>query len=174
MTLINIILLNVLWFSCVLGAANNMLWPGFVVLSGIILFNLYQQTLKKIDLKIVIFSIIAGVFIDGLLHALGMVSYEHKILNVAFLPPIWILILWVGFGATVRTGMQWLLSNPKIGAVFMLVGAPLSYFSAAKLGAAEIQMFWQAMSFIGVSWLLYFVLVINLLQNQKDRTDVAV
>lgn len=173
MTIVNIILLNVLWFACVLGAANNLLWPGFLALSVLLVINIYNRSLKRIDLKIVLFSLMAGLIIDGLLHAQGMIRYEHKILDSAFLPPIWILILWVGFGATVRTGMQWLLAQPKLGAVIMLIGAPLSYFSAEKLGAANITMFWQAMSFIGVSWLLYFGLVIYLIKDYKGHADAV-
>ncbi|MCX7553927.1 DUF2878 domain-containing protein [Marinicella sp. S1101] len=174
MTLINVILLNVLWFTCVLGAANDLLWPGFVVLLVLIGINIYKKSLNKIDVKIVLFSIIFGLVIDGILHARGMVNYELKILDAAFLPPIWIMILWVGFGATVRTGMQWLLNHPKIGAMFMLIGAPLSYVSAAKLGAAQIPVLWHAMSFIGISWLVYFVFIVWFTQQDKDSSDAIV
>lgn len=174
MTLTNVILLNVLWFTCVLGAANDLLWPGFVVLAGLIGINIYNKWLNKIDLKIVLFSIVFGMIVDGILHAKGIVNYELKIVDIAFLPPMWIMILWVGFGATVRTGMQWLLSHPKVGAMFMLIGAPLSYVSAAKLGAAQIPVLWHAMTFIGISWLVYFIIIVWFTKHHRESSDATV
>ncbi len=174
MTVLNIILLNMLWLSCVLGAANGMLWPGFFVLIMLLAINVYKKSLNKIDLKIVLISVVAGLIIDGLLHSQGIVNYEHKVLNLAYLPPVWIMLLWVGFGATVRTGMRWLLNHPKTGAIIMLVGAPLSYVSAAKLGAAQIPVLWLAMTFIGLSWLLYFSSIVYFIQQKERRSDVVV
>lgn len=173
MTVVNIFLLNALWFSCVLGAANDLLWPGVFVLLLILGINIHQKTWIKIDYTIILISIVAGLVIDGVLQALGIVNYAFNVFNLGFLPPLWIMMLWVGFGATVRTGMHWLLNKPKMGALVMLIGAPLSYLSATQLGATQIPVLWQAMTLIGFSWLAYFSLIVYLVKPVEQKLDVV-
>ncbi len=173
MVLINITLLNMLWFASILGAANQMLWPAMLMLLLLLMVTFIYQGINKTDLKILALSLICGLLIDGFLAFQGIVTYGHTLHSINFLPPIWIMLLWIGFAATVRVGMQWLLNNPVIGGAFMLIGAPLSYFSAAKLDAVIINDLWQAMSFIGITWLLYFVALVQITQNEALRKNVV-
>ena len=173
MVVLNVILLNLLWFASILGAANQMLWLPIMVLILLLTVIFIYQGLSKEDAKIIVISLICGLLIDGFLAGQGIVSYAGKLHDINYLPPMWILSLWIGFGATVRVGMQWLLKNSMIGGAFILIGAPLSYYSAAKLNAVIINDLWQAMSFIGISWLLYFVLLVQITQN-KGATKNAV
>ncbi len=173
MILLNIILLNLLWFASILGAANELLWPAMLMLSLLLVVTFIYQGIGKTDGKIIVVSLICGLLIDGFLSFQGTITYGHTLHGVGFLPPTWILLLWIGFGATVRVGMQYLLNNPMIGGAFMLIGAPLSYYSAAKLGAVVINDLWQAMAFIGISWLLYFILLVQITQNKGVRKNVV-
>lgn len=173
MTLVNIALLNLLWFASILGTAHAQLWPAIMMLFLLLMVTFIYQGISKLDAKIIAVSLICGILIDGFLASQGTITYGHTLHDVAFLPPTWILLLWVGFGATVRVGMQWLLSNPVIGGAFMLIGAPLSYYSAAKLGAVVINDLWHAMTFIGISWLLYFILLVLMIQNKGARKNAV-
>ncbi len=173
MILINITLLNLLWFASVLGAANQMLWPALLMLSLLLLVTFIYQGINKTDRKIMVLSVLCGLLFDGFLAFQGVITYSHTLHEVSYLPPAWIMMLWVGFAATVRVGMQWLLNNPIIGGAFMLIGAPLSYFSAAKLGAISINNLWQAMSFVGITWLLYFAALVLLTQNKELNKNVV-
>ena len=103
----------------------------------------------------------------------GVVIYAHTWPDLKWVPPLWIMMLWVGFGASIRIGMQWLLNNPFIGGLIMMVGAPLSYVSAGKLGAAVMPDLWQAMSFIGVCWLLYFLFIVYLIQEKEAENALV-
>ena len=173
MMIVSIVLLNLLWFTSVLGAANGLIWPASIVLVILLGFNYLLVGMHRIDFKIISYSFIAGLIIDGILMNKGLVIYEHMAPGLGWMPPLWILMLWVGFGASVRLGMHWLLENPKLGGAVMLVGAPLSYISASKLGATTVPNLWQAMTFIGCSWLLYFMSVVYLLNKDGSKNAMA-
>ncbi len=171
MVVVSIILLNLLWFASVLGAAHLMLWPAAVALLLLLLVTFVYVGFNKHDYKLMVISLIGGMLIDGVLMSQGLVVYQLKGHDWAFIPPLWILFLWLGFAVSIRTGMQWLLNNPVIGGLFMLIGAPMSYWSAAKLNAISIPNLWQAMTFIGVCWLLYFILIVLLNPRKESGTN---
>lgn len=173
MMIANVIGLNLLWFASVLGAANGQIWQAAIVLALLLGFNFIYAGMKQLDCKIIAVSVLAGLLIDGVMMNQGVVIYAHTWPDLKWVPPLWIMMLWVGFGASIRISMQWLLNNPVIGGLIMMVGAPLSYVSAGKLGAAVMPDLWQAMVFIGVSWLLYFMTVVYLTQNQEVENALA-
>ncbi len=173
MVLVNVLLLNLLWFSCVLGAAHGSIWPAVIVLFLLLGFNYFCAGMKQLDYKIIALSVLAGLLIDGVMMNQSWVIYAYNQPDMGLVPPLWIMILWLGFGASVRIGMQWLLNHPFIGGMTMMIGAPLSYVSAGKLGAAEMPNLWQAIAFIGASWLLYFMLVVYLTQNKESKNAAA-
>lgn len=173
MIVLNVLLLNLLWFASVLGAANQMLWlPLLMLLLLMVVVFIYQGFIKQ-DIKIIAMSLFCGLLFDGFLAGQGIISYAAPLHDISYFPPVWILMLWVGFGATVRVGMQWLLKNSMIGGAFILIGAPLSYYSAAKLNAVVINDFWQAMTFISISWLMYFILLVQITQNKETRNNAV-
>jgi hypothetical protein len=170
MVIAQIILLNVLWFASVLGAANGLLMPSvvaaFILLAVIFIYQGFDQQ----DGKIIGISVLMGLLIDGFLSNSGWLVYANHGHQVSFLPPVWIMLLWLGFGATIRTGMSWMFNNPLLGSVFMLIGAPLSYYSASRLGGVELLQLWPVMITIGISWLIYF-LILSLIVNQSEQRD---
>lgn len=173
MIIANVVLLNLLWFASVLGAANGLSWPAAIMLVLLLSFNFIYAGMTQLDYKIILTSVLAGLLIDGVMMHQGWVIYAHNQPDLGFVPPLWIMMLWVGFGASIRIGMQWLLNNPFIGGLIMMVGAPLSYVSAGKLGAAVMPDLWQAMSFIGVCWLLYFLFIVYLIQEKEAENALV-
>lgn len=173
MMVANVVLLNLLWFASVIGAANDLLWPAVLVLFLMLGFNYFCQSMKTIDFKIIVLSILAGLVFDGFLMYQGWIVYTSKELGLGPVPPLWIMVLWVGFGSSIRTGMQWLLKHPKIGGLLMFVAAPLSYVSAAKLGAVSLIEIWQALLFIAISWCFYFTAVVYLIAQVAAQVGTA-
>ena len=170
MVITQIILLNVLWFASVLGAANGLLMPAVVATSLLLAVIFIYQGFDSQDAKIIGISVLMGLLIDGFLSSSGWLVYAMHGHQVSFLPPVWIMLLWVGFGATIKTGMSWMFASPLLGSVFMLIGAPLSYYSASRLGGVELLQLWPVMITIGISWLVYF-LILTLITNQTEQRD---
>jgi hypothetical protein len=168
---INILLLNALWFATVVGATHKILWPAYLCLLVLLAVIHIYSGIDKQGWKVIALSLVFGIVIDGFLMSNGMILYNSHTQLIAWLPPLWILALWLGFGASVRVGMQWMLKSPIIGTIFMVVGAPLSYVSAAKLGAIEIPQLNQALAVIAVGWLLYFVCVIQICHSKNRGAE---
>ena len=168
---INLFLLNALWFATVLGATHEILWPAYLCLLLLISVILIYSGIDKQGWQVIAISVVFGIVIDGFLMGNGLVIYHGHNEIIPWLPPVWILSLWLGFGASVRVGMQWMLNSPILGTIFMVVGAPLSYVSAAKLGAVEIPQLIEALTVIAVGWLLYFVCVVQVCQAKTRGAE---
>jgi len=173
MVILNVMLLNLLWLATILGVANGLLWPAATMLLVLMAVVFIYQGFSRLDLKIIGFSVICGLLFDGFLAHQGTLTYQLTSHSWSFLPPVWIMFLWVGFAATARIGLQWLLQNPIFGGLFMLIGAPLSYYSASRLGAVVINDLWHAMTFVGLTWLLYFSVLVWLTQNKEARDNAV-
>jgi len=174
MVVLNIILLNLLWFACVLGASNGLLWPSIVCLSLLLMFVVIYVGFNRKDMKVIVFSLLFGTLVDGYLQSSGLLIYASPFHQLSYIPPVWIMFLWIGFGASIKTGMQWFLANPMIGTVIMTVGAPVSYFSASRLGAVVFTDWLEVMSLIAIAWLIYFVCITQLFYPKGRHKDVMV
>lgn len=171
---INLILLNLLWFASVLGAANQIIWPAAFCLILLLSIIFIYKKISADEIKVIGFSLLFGILLDGYLHTSGLVQYASSFVAWGMLPPVWILFLWIGFGASITVGMQWMLNKPLLGGIFMTIGAPLSYYSAAKLGAVSFSDLMLAMGVIAVAWLVYFIAILLLLNNREVAADAVV
>ena len=67
--------------------------------------------------------------------------------------PLWIAALWALFATLQRHGLAWLARRPALAALFGLVGSPLSYAAAERLGAVEVHdAFARGPLVLGVTW----------------------
>ncbi len=173
MVLFYILILNALWLVSVVGAAKLILWPAVSLLVAMLLLKFIYQGFDRQDIRIMAFSVLSGLIIDGVLSGSGAVLYSNKLHDFQWLPPLWIVVLWMGFGIMVKDGLKWLINTPLVGGNLMFIGAPLSYLSAAKFGAVNINNHWQAVTIIGIGWLLYFTLLVMMI-HKKEVVENAV
>ena len=174
MVILNIVLLNVLWFACVLGASNGLLWPAVACLFVLLMVTYIYEDINKKDFQVIVFSLLFGGIIDGFLHASGLLVYASPFHQLSYLPPVWILFLWIGFAASIKIGMKWFLDNPILGVLVMTIGSPLSYFSASKLGAVQFGNMPDAMIVIALGWMLYFICITQIFYTKGSNEDVLV
>ena len=136
--LLNFVLFQSLWFSCVLGAANQTIWPAVMIVTVMLSVFLYPAIRNKQDIMFLSVCLIMGFILDSLLAYMELVDYKYDD-GFNHIAPFWIIFLWAGFSLTLNHSMSWLLKKPRLGTFFIIIGAPLSYFSAEKLGAIQIQ-----------------------------------
>jgi len=137
-TLLHAMMLNALWFSVVLGVAYAHKITALVVFASMVLLAVYEGLLRS-DVVALVLGLAVGIALDGFMQSYSWINYGQWFNDAAWLPPYWILMLWVGFALSLKIGMRWLFKSYWLGAVFLGIGAPLSYFSAEKLGAVTIQ-----------------------------------
>lgn len=116
-----------LWFSAILvGDEHISLAMMFVVLHFLMVKD------RLLELKICGSIAVIGMTIDGLLSANSVFIFT----NDAFLPP-WLLLLWIGFAASLSRSLKFLSSRFALAAAVGAIGGTLSYFSGMKFGAVS-------------------------------------
>ena len=134
---VNFILFQVLWLACVLGAANNMLWPGILVFGIFCAWQLHPKHSARGDIKLLLTVAVIGTFLDTCWVKFGLIDYRTAMPFSGF-APVWIVTLWLGLSLTLNHSFRWLQHRPWLSVVFSAIGSPLSYWAGVKLGAAEL------------------------------------
>ena len=116
-TVIHAMLLNALWFSVVLGVAYQHKLTAVVVFVLMVLVTAYEGW-ERNDWMALLIGLMVGVILDGFLQVSGWVDYGHWFKGSQWLPPYWILMLWMGFALSLKIGMRWLFKHYWLGAAF--------------------------------------------------------
>ncbi|MGL6176393.1 MAG: DUF2878 domain-containing protein [Vibrionaceae bacterium] len=142
----NVVLFQVLWFVAVLGTEQYIFGVALLLL-----LHLFWCTNRVAELFVMLTASAAGIACDSMLAMAGIYIFPSE---PSFLPiPLWLIGLWLGFAATLRHSMAPLLDKPKLFSVLAIVGAPLSYLAAEKLGAVEFPLGdLQTSLLVGVYW----------------------
>ncbi len=147
MRVINFILFQLAWFSCVIGAAKGMPWLGVVVTLATVIWHLTQAKAIKPEAMLILSALAIGASYDQILLSLNLVTYVHHGWDVAF-APVWILALWVAFSTILNVSLRWMRGKHLIAIAFGAIGGPLAYLGAEKLGAVTL---YGASSYIALS-----------------------
>ncbi|MEY3744105.1 MAG: hypothetical protein RLZZ541_1160 [Pseudomonadota bacterium] len=135
--IINVILFQLSWFSCVLGAANSLPYIGIIVTAGVLAWHLIQAKAPKAELWLMGSALALGALFDQALLSFNLVTYMHHGWSSSVVP-VWILALWLGFSSILNVSLRWMRNKHLVAILFGFAGGPLAYLSAEKLGAVVI------------------------------------
>ena len=135
--IINVILFQVSWFACVMGAAKSLPYMGIIVTAGILAWHLIQAKAPKAELWLMGSALALGASFDQALLSFNLVTYMHHGWSSSVVP-VWILGLWLGFSTILNVSLRWMRNQHLIAILFGFMGGPLAYLSAEKLGAVVI------------------------------------
>lgn len=149
---INFAFFQTLWFACILGAAQDTVWPGLVLLVCFMLWQLWPGRRAPGDIGLILICAALGLVLDTLWIRFGLIRY-HAAVPYADWAPLWIIVLWITLGLTLNHSLAWM--RRRLWAALMLgaIGSPLSYLAGSRLGAAELpeNLMWSMLVF-GLSW----------------------
>jgi hypothetical protein len=162
--IINFILFQITWFACVIGGAERLPWLGILFALVTLTWHFYIATDKLVELKLVTCVIVIGGLFDQFLLSSHLVSYQsHGWSNN--LVPVWILGLWIGFTTTLNVSFRWMHRKWLVSAIFGLIGGPLAYIGAAKLGAVTLNSIPQTYIALAIGWGVLTPSLIKLAQH---------
>ena len=141
--LLNIIGFQLCWIACVIG---GNLWASLFV--SLFMFWHWWQ-LKTGELWLIITITLGGTLFDSLLlnfDLLTFPSYEGPLI------PLWLILLWTAFSATLYHSMAWLLKKPLLAAALGAVAAPWSYYAGSLFDAVQLTS--PALLLIASAWAL--------------------
>jgi Protein of unknown function (DUF2878) len=149
----NVVLFQVGWFACVLGAAQGQPWIGVVAAVAVVAWNGLRAACARSELTLVAIAVLIGALFDSILSMLGWIAYMPALRQYS-LAPLWILALWALFATTINVSMRWLKPRLWLAALLGAVGGPLSYWAAERMGAVHFAEPFVAVFALAIGWAL--------------------
>jgi hypothetical protein len=146
---LNFVLFQVVWFLAVSSAADGELLIGPAAAAVFLVVHLVQvhERERPYELAYILGVTLLGAALDAGLFALGATGYPTSGVGavgawpdgLAWLPPGWILSLWLAFACLPRFSLAWLRGRPGLAAGLGAIGGPLSYLGGARMGATAVE-----------------------------------
>lgn len=149
--LLNFVVYQIVWFVCVLGAANGQAWIGAVAALIAVTGHLVLSGRVVVELKLMATAILVGFVTDSALMRGGFIAFDAAVPLTGW-QPYWMLALWAAFATTLGYSMSWVTRRVWIAALAGAIGGPLAYWGGAKLGAMSILSPGTALPAIAVAW----------------------
>jgi len=132
----NFLLFQIVWFATVIGAANNLIWPGLAAMTVFIIVHAVLTPNPGRDYCLCALAIVIGVIVESANAATGLIDFGDSLIG-GVLPPLWILILWCNLGLILNHSIVWLQQQLLLAALLGALGGAMSYAGGVALGAAE-------------------------------------
>lgn len=133
---INIVLYQAGWFSCVLGAAYGFPLGGALGAAALVGLHLLLTDARKAEIQLAFCACLIGVLVDSLQQAAGLFTFKTDPRWPVWLP-LWVFVIWAQFATLFRFALHWLSGRYLLGAFLGALGGPLAYWGGIRLGAAS-------------------------------------
>lgn len=163
---VNAVAYQCAWFACVLSAAALQPAIGIAVATMVVLWHLHSAAEPWRELGLVAVAVLIGTVFETFLVASGWVRMPQALL-FASVTPLWMVALWAAFATTLNVSLRALRSRYLLSAMLASVGAPLAYYSGARLGALHWVHEAPALLAIALGW----ALLTPLLMKSAQRFD---
>lgn len=146
----NFIGFQAIWFTSI-WFGNDLIWLALLL----ILAHVYWVEVKEVELTLLLGCATIGIGIDSFFTVTGVYIFTPV---PQFLPiPLWLVAIWLGFAATLRHSLRYLMNNTLWAIIAGAVAGPLSYFAGQRLGAVEFGYdIATTLIILSVTWALLF------------------
>jgi len=128
---VNLVGFQMVWWLSILGRDSTQ---SIIVL--LLVIHLMLHARPRHELKVVFICGILGYAVDAALTYTGVFVFrEHG--GGVYLPPLWLLLLWFGFSATLRQSLVFFADKLPLAAVCGAIAGSLTYLAAGNLGAVS-------------------------------------
>jgi hypothetical protein len=161
-TPVNFIIFQVCWFTCVMGAANDLGWLGPLLV--LITVPLQIHLLTKNHRAEIFFVIICGIS-GSLLETLMIIANVYTPVDQGWgqVCPPWMAALWFNFALLVSISLAWLKGKYTAAAILGALAGPIAYWGGEKLGALTLSAtFVRGYMLLAVIWALALPLLVYL------------
>jgi len=150
---VNLILYQIVWTACVMGAAENLPLLGPAAAALAIAWHLLRAARPLPELALILIAGTLGGIWDSLLVSLDLVRYASA--NAAAgLAPYWIVGLWMAFATTFNLSFRWLKGHWILAGLVGLLGGPLAWWAGAQLDALVLVKAKTSLTILGIGWAL--------------------
>ncbi len=128
---------QLVWLACALGAAGGSGIPGTVAALVFAAVVVGSSGVRRGDVVAVAASGIAGLVLESVLAATGVVRFAAP-WPFETIAPAWMVALWIAFGATLATFAKALGPRLVTAAGIGAIAGPLAYLAGHRLGALQL------------------------------------
>ena len=162
--IINLLIYQICWFACVLGAANSVPWIGVIVVVAANTCHLLVANRSIVELMLIGCILFIGGLWDSFLVTMGWLQYPNGIF-IDGAAPYWILLLWVSFAITLNVSLAWFKQHLWLASLFGAIGGPLAFFAGERLGAVEFPDATVALAALAAGWTLLMPMIMLLARH---------
>lgn len=152
--IINLIMFQIGWFACVLGAANGQGWLGIVIVGVLTAIHIATSQPRKQEIILLLAAGVVGYIWESLLFTMSIIAYPGH--EYTFSAPLWMAALWINFAITLNVSLAWFKQHLVLAGLAGMISAPLAYYAGDKLGAISFPDQWLALAIIGIGWAFLF------------------
>lgn len=171
--LANFVLFQLVWFACVLWAAQGHPTWGVAAGAALLPLNLVFVPAGHRAREVLLWLGVGvlGFALDSGLHTADLVGFpDHALPSDAahwqHLAPPWIVVLWVAVGTMLRSSLRWLHHRLGLAALLGAVGGPLSFWSGVRLDATLMPAGVASVAALSIEYAVVFPI---LLAVARDR-----
>jgi hypothetical protein len=166
---LNFIAFQAGWFACVLGAASGHAWLGSAAVGAVLLLHLALTHDPRGELYLALICAALGTLLELLLVNAGIAHYASPA-PVAWLPPGWIVAMWVLFATALNVSLSWLHGRQILAAALGAVAAPMSYYAGARMGGMVLAMpLWISFLVIAALWAVAMPVLVSVAERIAVR-----
>ena len=157
--LINIVLFQIGWLSCVLGASEGKPFLGPICVLIIVLLHLALAQSRINELKMITQVTVIGAMWESLMITTGLLTYLNGMIFEYF-PPYWIIAMWFLFATTLNVSLRWLHHRMGLASVMGLIFGPTTYYAGAKLGGVSFTDPTVSIIVVAISWAILLPIIV--------------
>jgi hypothetical protein len=157
------------WFACVLGAANNHAWLGSAAVGAVLLLHLATTHDPRGELALALVCAGLGFLLELVMVNTGVAQYAAPA-PVAWLPPGWIVAMWVLFATALNVSLSWLHGRAILAALLGAFAAPMSYYAGARMGGMTLALpLWGSFLVIAALWAVAMPVLVSVAARIAGR-----
>jgi hypothetical protein len=151
-------LYQAVWFAAVLSAGEAARWWwGVLAAAGFLTITLAGwKALRARVLALTGAALVLGLVVDTIMIASRIWSTPRMFMPYP-LPPVWLLMVWVGFGTYIAMSLDMLYGRYRMAALVGAVGGMLAYRGGAALDAIQWgEPAWLCTLILMLAWAIVF------------------
>ncbi len=153
---------QLLWFGCVLGAGGHGLTLlAFGAALPLVALSLLS-TSRRLDWQLAGICVAAGLLLDNLWVFLDIFDYPDSLYA-----PLWIGVLWLGFGLTVNHSLAWFRDKRLLGPIIVGACAPITYLAGQRFGAVSVDNL-IPLGLVSAAWMILFYSVSAVVRAERS------
>ena len=130
--IINLIFFYLIWWGCILGIRSNCDYVGPILTLVFIAAHLKMVAELKKELILILCCGFLGLTVENLYLYFNFISYEGYLISKSFMPPLWVVCIWIALAMTINHSMVFLKDRWIITVICGAIFGPACYFAVMK------------------------------------------